>query len=162
MSAGEYKQILLDHSILLTSEEEALLDKSQWVFCFEETPFESLTSGGVKTEDYMSISDISVLTIHFQDISGNVYDLGVVSDKVVSTGSFGSSEGVDFSSVEEYWEKVLFWLSLIAGAVIITFFFGPVLTMCKMIFSCFVALFQVVWWCISLPFRVLKRLLLNQ
>jgi hypothetical protein len=63
---------------------------------------------------------------------------------------------------DDEWEKLLFWIALIAVAVFITFFFGPVLTMCKMIFSCLAALLQVVWWCVSLPFRVLKRLLSSQ
>ncbi|MBP3605383.1 MAG: hypothetical protein J6J66_02175 [Clostridia bacterium] len=144
------------------------LQDKEWVLRFYESPYVDTLQGsssgdGLLTTYTGKYEATRVFEIAFFRMAfiydGVYYNLGVVDDK--QTGSNQPDITVP-QNYDDEWEKLLFWIALIAVVVFIIFFFGPVLTMCKMIFSCLAALLQVVWWCVSLPFRVLKRLLSSQ
>ena len=108
MTASDYLNTLKNSGVSVNDKDREILEGSQWVFSFKETPTSSTTQMGVTTHSYTEITDVSVLRLHFQDNSGKIYDLGVVSDKVDNTGISGEGGGTD-------WDKLTDMLGIILG-----------------------------------------------
>ena len=153
--ASEFISVLTDYGMTLSDEDLKILQNSQWVFSFLETENFQTTQANITHWGYTEVSLITILRLYFQDNTGNVYDLGVVSDRSTSTGSIGELGGTDW---DDGWEQITFWLSLIAVGIVLIFFFGPFVTICKVIFSCFVSFVQIVLWFILILFKVIKRI----
>ena len=159
MSATEYRKIVEENGAVIPEEYKTILENSQWVFSFAETPFSYVYYNDGYSKTYTEITDVSLLRLHFQDITGKTYDLGVVSDMGNSVGSIGGINGTDFegwfNEMTELFEKlfaVVFIVLLLAGLAYIF----PVL---KGIFEGIVYILKFVWWMITLPFRLIMRLL---
>lgn len=59
--------------------------ENRWVFAFYESEYKSIVSDsssstGTSTISYEEVDEVVILRIHFKDITGITYDLGVISD----------------------------------------------------------------------------------
>lgn len=159
MPASEFLKVVEENDIALTDEYRSILENSQWVFSYLETSLSYVLMDGASLTTYTEISDINLLRLHFQDVTGKFYDLGVVSDTINSTGTSGVGGGTDFEGwfdeMTELFEKlfaVVFIVLLLAGLA----YLFPVL---KSIFEGLIYIFKFIWQIVTLPFRLIMRLL---
>ena len=128
-----------------------LLNNSQYVFCFAEYSYakEDILLGSAVKTTYTKVEDVSVLTISYMDLQGDVKNLGVVSD-IVSPDSI--EDGRFEADDETWWEKIVMLLGLLIIAVVIGPFIGPILTV---VFSVLGFVLKMVSKVLSLPFKLL-------
>ena len=159
MPASEFLEVIEENDISLTDEYRSILENSQWVFSFSETLHSYTYYNDGYSRTYTDISDVGLLRLHFQDITDKIYDLGVVSDTLNSTGTSGYGSGLDFegffNEMTELFEKlfaVVFIVLLLAGLA----YLFPVL---KGIFEGLIYILKFIWQIVTLPFRLIMRLL---
>lgn len=130
------------------SEKEKILS-SQWVFTYLETSYgKALTNGA---EKYYNIYGLGLLRLHFQDISGKHYDLGVVNDLTDPDDIPSVVAGLNF---EEFWDmfvKAIVTIIFLILLCVILNFIAPI----KIIFK---AIFKAIKIVVSAPFKLLKSI----
>lgn len=103
---------------LYESDRETILS-SQWVFAFCETENDFVSGMGLSTWYEYDVEDVAILRIHFRDISGKIYNLGVVAN---ITDSADNPSGIAKSDDDwpdwVYW--ILFGLLFVVGASLVT------------------------------------------
>ena len=163
MKASEFIDVLKKNNIWNTVSEKdrETLENSQWVFCYKDTPHSIITNSMGYTESYYEVSG-KILTLSFQDYSGNYYDLGVVSNTVQSSGSIGGSKPeLDISKILEDIKASLReffkFASLALIAIVLIALINPIFTIIKFIFSVILFLINLLVTLISYPFKCLKR-----
>ena len=145
------------------------LENSQFVFQFLETDYDMSASGINVTTEFTKVTEVGILRLHFVDKAGNQYNLGAVSDLVSDDGNpdFEVDAGDNIENLLEDFKKMLkdFWaklLPLLGGIIallIIIFFFGPILTVVKIVFTVIKFILSLLFWVISLPFKLISWLL---
>ena len=158
MSVSEFKENLKDDEVDCDQEAIENLNENQWVFSYLETDLTTYvpgsTSGGVpgliieytgyEVEGY-------ILQVEFMDTSGNVYDLGVVSDGFKSTGTFGEGGGIDLEAMMEDLQKLLSVLFALVGIIVIV-------NVCQIVFPIIKGAFTVVLY----PFKMVWNLIFGK
>ena len=101
MSAENFKKNVADSGADSIAEDLENLSEDCWVFSYFESELVLSDSGaaggmpGALYTYYGTEAEGYILQIEFMDISGNVYDLGVVSDGFKSTGTSAENGGTD-------------------------------------------------------------------
>ena len=134
---------------------------SSWVLRFYETSVKETTYSGYLQLDGTLVSNVTIISLTFQDSRGT-YTLGVVDNK--QTGSTAPSGTAD-DGADDMWEKfiqefkaiikdvlsilIMIGLAIVAGGI----FVG----ICLLSFYC-KPLFGLIWKIVTAPFRFIKRL----
>ena len=103
----------------LNEDSKKLIKNSQWVFSFVETP--RIIKGGMNSATSISVEvrEVDILRLHFMDITGKFYNLGVVGDKTTADNIFGGvGSGVDFDKFGEMLEKILAIVAIVVFVVL--------------------------------------------
>ena len=159
MSSDDFLNTLASYGASIGDNDFSILEGSQWVFSFKETPTSSTTQMGVTTHAYTEITDVSVLRLHFQDNSGKIYDLGVVSDKVDNTGISGEVGGTDWDKLTDMLGKILGLFGLCAIFFMLSFISPIIKSFINAIWGVIKFGFNVSIAIITWPFRFLWGLL---
>ena len=133
--------------------ELADIKKSQFVFRVVESDYTiTLDTYGDHIYQYYRLEDSGVLRLHFATSVG-VFNLGAVSDLV---GTDGKSDSKDNNDNDEWFEKIIAILMIIAIAIIIIAF-SPLF---KVFVDFFVGaikfLFELLIWIVLFPFRLIR------
>ena len=109
MTGKEFKENIVSDKIKIDDTLLENIPDNSFVFSFYETEYteQSLNSIADICTDY-DVDGATVLRLHFRDISGKIYDLGVVSDKVSTNNQIGDNGGTD-------WDKLTDMLGMILG-----------------------------------------------
>lgn len=132
----------------------ALADK-KWVLRFETTAYEWKTyvSGlSIKgKENATDISDVTILRLKFET-NGVVYDLAVVDNK--QSGDLIPDNEKDWP----LWLKILFAVLVLILLCVLLPILAPILAIVfKAIYYVLKYIFIVLFWCLSLPFKMFKK-----
>ncbi|MDE6441421.1 MAG: hypothetical protein K2L12_01545, partial [Clostridia bacterium] len=127
LSSADFVKYAEEQKVTFTDSQKEKILSSQWVFTFLETEIRLQAGYGSTTTFFSDVYDVGLLRLHFQDISGNYYDLGVVNDLTdpdnVADG-FGSIKSLT-EAFGEFWEKfvriILLILFLILLVVVLNF-----------------------------------------
>lgn len=101
--------------------------KSQWVFAFCETSRKTNSGTGYSSTYYTEISDVTILRLHFIDFLGNVYNLGVVADKV-TPDLIPGGQGSPLKDEFDWLAEILTWIMgvcMIVALIIAIIYFCP-------------------------------------
>ncbi len=149
MKSSDFVSTVLNQKIILNESDKAKILSSQWVFTYLETSYsEALTMGASK---YYNVYDVGLLRLHFQDVSGKYYNLGVVNDL---TDPDDNPSGVSGISIEEFWEMFIKIILLILFVILLGIFMNfitPINGILKFII-------KGAFWVVSAPFKLLKRI----
>lgn len=150
-AAADFVRELEDQDVELSDEAKAHLTEGNWVFAFAQTE-KSMTPA---LELSSEVSAVTVIRLHFMDITGTVYNLGVVSDRVSPDDVPGGvGDGKDAELMEKMFQILCLILILIALIAIWPFVkavFSILSTGIKFIFS-------LIWSVVTLPFSIIKWL----
>lgn len=128
---------------------------SQWVFSFLETErIEHRVTGSVRSIEYSDVYDVGLLRLHFQDVTGNYYDLGVVNDLTNPDNVSGGEINDLAEQFKEFWEmfvKIIFGIIFVIVLVVLLNFVPPIKKLFKWIF-------EFIGKVISAPFKLLKSI----
>ncbi len=117
MSAEDFVQKMDDQDVSWIDADRDTILKSQWVFAFVETPYDSSSSGALyQFRDYVEVGSVGVLRIKFHDTTSKIYNLGVVGDITSSQTTPSGVGNPDLSDILEWIQFILF--AVIAVAVI--------------------------------------------
>ena len=121
---------------------------SQWVFAFCETEIDVISSNGWTIVSSTEVSKVTILRLHFVDITGRYYNLGVVADRVTEDDiTDGVAGGLDF---DRLWEKILKAIIIAVGLILLcvtipwllVFVFKLLIAAIKLVFRLISALFK--------------------
>ena len=168
MSSEKFIENFEKQGGVFSDEAKTKLKESQWVFAFKETPMSNTdVIEGVSVYSYQSgteVANATILRIRFMDVNKNIYDLGVVNDKVTADDiADGFADGI--LSLTDSMKDIVEIISSILGLVvllIIANFCPPLLNVLGIIFK---AIFNGFVWVLSLVFNVLIipfKLIFNQ
>lgn len=148
-SSDFVKQFEEQDGELYETDKETILS-SQWVFAFCETSHNTTSGVGYTNFHQYDVDDVAILRIHFQDTSGEFYNLGVVAAITSSADEpSGTAGGID---IDLDWLADLFvWVFFGLFLILICTIFTPVMNL-------FVWLFKGLWWLVCLPFKLLELL----
>lgn len=162
LSSSEFLSKAESQGVSIDSTVRTKIESSQWVFTFLETERSesgsgSGISGGLsyKYVHYEDVYDVGLLRLHFQDVSGKKYDLGVVNDLTDPDNIPGGVGAPDFSKTfEDFWDMFVKIILSIAGVILLVLllnFVTPVLGILKFVF-------KAVVYVIFAPFKLLKSI----
>ena len=139
-----------DQNLKISEEAEAGINNSQWVFAYCETTLRKYSSANGGSEHYYGTQagQVSILRMHFKDIHDDVYNLGVVSDKVTPdhiNGIIGG--GVSLGELSSSFEKLFALISVIVLLLLLGYL-TPVLKW----------LLKAIVWVIEIPIKIIKNL----
>lgn len=161
----------------LTSSTENSLSGLQWVLRFTETAVTTNQGYNVSTESYTDISEVTILRLKFVT-AGKTYNLGAVMNKTTGDNIADNTNTDEYASAKEVaqniWNKIKGWFEQLAdgfniplwavyaiaivlavvvlGVVLSTIFPGVIIPIIK-------AIFQALFWIISLPFKAIAALI---
>lgn len=144
MSAENFKKNVADSGADYIAEDLENLSEDCWVFSYFESELILSDSGaaggmpGALYTYYGTEAEGYILQIEFMDISGNVYDLGVVSDGFKSTGTSAENGGTDLEELKKDFEYILSIVLIILCAI-------PVIMVLIMLFPFFKSLGKLMW-----------------
>lgn len=148
-SGSSFLSSFKDQGMTFNDECKTALQNSQWVFAFAETEQKISSGSGYTRATYSDISDVTILRIHFMDIHGDVYNLGVVSDRTnpddKDDGEDDGFLGIGDSLPDIF--KILFALI----CVVLLFAIISSTGILELIIKAFI-------WVISIPFKLIKAL----
>ena len=147
MKSVDFIENLENQSYNFTAEAKASILESEWVFSYLETSRTGTSEGVWYTYEKTEVQ-ASVLSLHFMDLTGKIYNLGVVSDMGVSTGNSGNFED-SMDKIMDLFYKILALVGIIV-IIILLFTAFPVI---KVVFSGFVFIIKMIWDLFTLPFR---------
>ena len=140
------------------------IEESTHVFCFKESSFKSsyYSSHGFYKVDYTEVGEVTILRLNYFDYSGNFYDVGVVSDKVNSSGIAGIA-GSSLFNIDDIWvflKIILGGLALILIIQIIGPFISPIISaVLSLIWKGIKIVFSATLSVLLFPLRLVGRLL---
>ena len=155
-STADFLSQVEEQEIRISDEAKTELSKNDWVFAFFQTEKEAtvLGTGSVYIKS-SQVSAVTVIRLHFMDIKGDVYNLGVVSDRVSpddTPDAFGS--GTD-TKLPEWVQKLL----KIVSIMLLLLIFNTVFPFFKFIFSLIwtgiKTIVSIVFYIVTLPFRLI-------
>lgn len=154
MTSQSFVDYMSKQGVKIDNSVKTSLNESQWVFTFKETPL-NVFKGVSGWEHYegKNIDDVTVLRMHFADIKGKVFNLGVISDRVnpdnVPDG-VGTMDILD--SLKEFFQKLFAILGVVVLVLVLMFFsnlLSPVIIILKTIWN-------VIKYIINLPIKIIK------
>lgn len=151
-ASADFVKELEDQDVELSDEAKSYLSENEWVFAFTQTE-KSMTP---MLELSSEVSAVTVIRLHFMDITGTVYNLGVVSDRVSPDEvPDGAGDGND----KELLEKILQVLSFLVVLVALIVIWPFVKAVFKIIATGIKFIFSVMWSVVTLPLNIIKFLL---
>ena len=138
------------------AEAKAALAKTQWVLCFEETPYNrNFIDGNTPREeiDQTYVGNVKILRLKFET-DGKIYDLGVVDN--MQTGSKDPAAVVE---QQDWWQKIMMVLMLLVLLWALTFLAGPIGFVFKIIWKGIKLTFKFLVWLLSRPWAIFRWLL---
>ena len=170
-SASDFVSNFENQGGTLNNTTKETLLQSQWVFAFAETECDTIynqytdpTTGITMTNGvwdyYTEVSQVDILRVSFVDITGKYYNLGVVADKTTADKiADGWGSGIDIDFLNGWFEKLGMLIGIIALLVILGFC-GPILgAILNILLSVLKLVFKGVITIISLPFKLIGKLL---
>ena len=159
-SSADFIAQVEDQDIRISDEAKTELSKNDWVFAFLQTEKKAtvLGTGSVYIKS-SQVSAVTVIRLHFMDIKGDVYNLGVVSDRVSpddTPDAFGS--GTD-AELPEWVQKLLMIVGIILLLVIFNTFFPFVKFIFSIIWMGIKFFLNLIFGIIAFPFRILWLLI---
>ncbi len=155
-SSADFISQLEAQDVRITDEAKSHLSQNAWVFAFLQTERKTNNYDIAQSTFSSEVSSVTVIRLHFMDIKGDVYNLGVVSDRVSpddSPDAFGSGSEIE---LPEWVQKLLMILSIILLLMI----FNTVFPFVKFIFSILLtvikAIFSIAFYILTLPFRLIR------
>ena len=156
LSSADFEKYAEEQDVTFVQADKEKILSSQWVFTFLETEIRVQAGYGSTTTFFSDVYDVGLLRLHFQDISGSYYDLGVVND-LTDPDNIPSGIGELKSLTEAFGE---FWEMFVK--IILTIVFVVLLVVCLQFISPIKKLFNFIIKCIktviSAPFKLLKSL----
>lgn len=153
LSSEEFIKIAEEQKVKFVESDKEKILSSQWVFTYLETKRDFISTSNSR---YSDVYDVGLLRLHFQDISGKYYDLGVVNDLTdpddISSGS-GSLKSLT-EAFGEFWDMFIKVVLIIVGVILLVLllnFVTPVMGILKFILKAIV-------FVVSAPFKLLKKL----
>ena len=150
---------------------------SQWTFAFCETERDLSSVSGWTISSFTEVAEVTILRLHFVDVTGNYYNLGTVAN-IVTEDDVPAGEGDPVEdAIEELLAKFDSWLKIIgiaiaciAVGVVLVFLVSilwPVLWplivavgkgLVKWIAKGIAFVFKAIWVIITLPFVLIGKL----
>ncbi len=166
MTATDFLTKFEDQGVVFGENEKNALLNSQYVFAFAETDVsyksystsnpDSLIDWSSSTTtiiDGTHVREVDILRLHFATPHGT-YNLGVVSDTTTGDSKPGGiGNDLDFT---KDWDKILAVLGVILVLILLIFFFGPVITVIKIMFTVIKFLLSLLFWVVSLLFKLIS------
>ena len=156
LSSEEFIKIAEGQKVKFVESDKEKILSSQWVFTYLETEKRYQFTDRYNFTYYSDVYDVGLLRLHFQDMSGNYYDLGVVNDLTdpddISSGS-GSLKSLT-EAFGEFWDMFIKVVLIIVGVILLVLllnFVTPVMGILKFILKAIV-------FVVSAPFKLLKKL----
>ena len=161
LSAEDFIKIAESQGVKINASVRENVLKSQWVFTYLETErtenkYGSTLTGGVTHIDtYSDVYDVGLLRLHFQDTSGNYYDLGVVNDLTDPDNIAGGVAETDLlKAFGEFWEMFVKAIGFILFVVLLC----VLINFIKPVKDIFKSIFKAIKFVISAPFKLLKSI----
>ena len=161
LSSKNFIETAIKQGAKISDIQKEKIKESQWVFTFLETErtedkYGSSMTGGVHHIDkYSDIYDVGLLRLHFQDIRGRHYDLGVVNDLTDPDNiSDGGTETDLLKAFSEFWDmfvKIILTIVFVIFLVLILQFVPGVKSFLNFIRN-------AIKTVISAPFKLLKSI----
>lgn len=126
MTGFKYISFLEDNDCDVSSEYLEKIKASQWVFSFTEVPvisvmedylFNSVTYQ-IYRHSYGKLSNVGLLQIHFMQ-GGKTYNLGVVGNRIESSGNLGTIDGIDYEKMNDSFNDIFMIIGLILLLVVL-------------------------------------------
>ncbi len=161
LSAEEFIKIAESQGAKISDTQREKIKSSQWVFTYLETErtedkYGSSMTGGVHhIDNYEDVYDVGLLRLHFQDTSGNYYDLGVVNDLTDPDNiADGRTETDLLKAFGEFWEMFVKAIGLILFVVLLC----VLINFIKPVKDIFKFVFKAIKFAIFAPFKLLKSI----
>ena len=134
-------------------------EQPKWVFAFATSELDTRGGYGATSTFGYDVSHVTILRIHFVDIHGDVYNLGVVSDRVnPDNEADGSGGGIDTEAMTEWFEKLLMLIGVVL-LVIALGYFSPIFSVIfNVLIKCITWSFKGILLIISAPFKLIGNL----
>lgn len=142
---------------------KAEIESQEWVLRFAHTEYLQEDKGtSVPHTDYhgYTVGEVTILRLAFET-NGQYYNLPVIDNK--QTGSLTPSNEIEYEvQASEWWQKIMMLLGVILVVVVISVLSGPIRLLLNIIFTGTKFLISVVFWIVSLPFKLIGRLLFRR
>ena len=153
-SSTDFLRRATEQGVTISDECKQAVGQAQWVFTFLETSWNQNSYDGGYTNIYSDLEDITILRLHFIDIHDDVYNMGVVSDRVnPDNNADGTGSGLDFN-FEENFQKLFAIIMLVILLIIL----GYIFPIASFIIKVFKVIINAVWYVITLPFKLIKKI----
>lgn len=156
LTSKNFLKSINDNKVNIIDSSKETISNYQWVYCFYET--EIIDNGniigvGTGTIKGQEVFDTTILTIHFMDFTGKIYNLGVVADMITTDDI--PANAIDFSGFRDFFEKILVIIGFILLAVLVIFL-APVLVI---VFNGIVLILKIIFKVLKIPFDVIGSVL---
>ena len=133
----------------MTEEAKKSISEQDWILRFAETTYvyEPHPYYVIDTD----ITSISVFRLKYK-YDKKVYDVGVIADVIApddKTDGYGNFEK------QEWWQKIMAVLMLIAIGVLVMLFWGPIKLFLDIIWNGIKFFLSIVLWVFSIPFKII-------
>ncbi|MDE6441651.1 MAG: hypothetical protein K2L12_02735, partial [Clostridia bacterium] len=161
LSSEKFIETALKQGVKISDIQREKIKESQWVFTYLETDrtedkYGSSMTGGVHhIDNYSDVYDVGLLRLHFQDISGNYYDLGVVNDL---TDPDNIADGVGAADLAQAFKDFWDMFVKIILTIIFLIFLVLVLQFVPGVKRFFKFIRNAIKTVISAPFKLLKSI----
>lgn len=146
-----------ENALNLTKGNKSDLAKTEWILRFTEREFSLLRDYSLSLKGYGNVTlieDVTVLRLKFR-YQGEVYNLGVVSNKQTGSGDAFANADNKLDNFIEALSEVLSWILFIFLLFVLLWVITLFLPILKPVFS---AIGKAVKWVICLPFNLLGKL----
>ncbi len=160
MSATDFKNTLTEQNVTLSADLTNALSPGSWVFAFYESPYTVNATDTKIITTSTHVFEVGILRLHFADLTGKEYNLGVVSNITTSDGvadGVGGGVDLDFSSLEELLKIILLLLGVFVLVACFSFI-SPILgAFVNILVKGFTFIIRGIANIIALPFRLIFR-----
>lgn len=140
----------IENSSKITDENVGYLREQKWVLSFLETAVTVTRSMEWETTLYTRVGNVSILRLKFET-AGVMYNLGVIDNK-----QSGSSEPINTWSTNVELNDTFKLLLILLLLILLVIVLSPVLPIVfNTIWFVVKTIIKVVWWVITLPFKLL-------
>ncbi len=156
LSSNDFLKTVEEQNVKISDSQREKIKSSQWVFTYLETERKLQQGVGSTQTLFSNVYGVGVLRLHFQDVNGKKYDLGVVNDL---TDPDDISDGLgDTKSFEEtfaeFWDKFVKAIFLILGVILLI----VLLKFVPLVKDIFKFIFKGIAFVVTAPFKLLKSI----
>ncbi len=153
LSSSEFIKNVEKNKVVINEDAKKKIQQSQWVFTYAITERNYIPGGnGYYVESYYNVYDVGILRLHFLDVSGKIYDLGIVNSLIDPTDKSSGYGKATLDALEEFFEKLFMMLGIVILyliLIVLSNFFPPLKFILELIVNAIV-------FTISLPFKIFK------